>query len=100
MTTFQAIAQAQPLPPGFTLARKKYTLEQVLGQGGFGFVYLARDQQGQLCAIKQCTDLTSEGLMQFGHEVAVQKLLHDATFVQVYAQFVEKVTLTNMHAMT
>ena len=83
---------SQPLPPGITLGRGKYTVEKVLGQGGFGYVYLARDRQGRTCAIKQCTDLSPEGLMQFGHEGAVQKLLDDATFVRVYAQFVEKVT--------
>ena len=83
---------SQPLPQGITLGRGKYTVEKVLGQGGFGYVYLARDRQGRTCAIKQCTDLSPEGLMQFGHEGAVQKLLDDATFVRVYAQFVEKVT--------
>lgn len=82
----------QPLAQGATLARGKYTIETVLGHGGFGYVYLARDQQGQAVAIKQCIDLSSEGLMQFGHEVAVQKIVDDATFVRVFAQFVEKVT--------
>ena len=29
--------------------------------------------------------------MQFGHEVAIQKIVNNTTFVRVYAQFVEKV---------
>lgn len=81
---------SQPLAPGASLGRGRYIIEQVLGQGGFGYVYLARDQQGRECAIKQCTDLSPAGLIQFGHEGAVQKILDDATFVRVYAQFVER----------
>jgi serine/threonine protein kinase len=91
MMTSQSTARLQPLPPGTTLARGRYTIESVIGQGGFGYVYLAHDQGGQTLAVKQCTDLSSEGLMQFGHEVAIQKIVNNATFVCVYAQFVEKV---------
>lgn len=89
----------QPLPPGTTLSRGRYTVEQVLGQGGFGYVYLASDRQGLTYAVKQCIDLSSEGLMQFGHEGAVQKIVNDATFVRVYAQFVEKAALVGGQAM-
>ncbi|MBK8048777.1 MAG: serine/threonine protein kinase [Anaerolineales bacterium] len=66
---------------------------------GFGYVYLAHDRQGHAYAIKQCTDLSSEGLMQFGHEVAVQKILTDETFVRLYAQFVEQAPQPDTGAM-
>ena len=95
MMTGQTAARRPPLPPGTTLARGGYTIETVIGQGGFGYVYLAHDQQGQSLAVKQCTDLSSEGLMQFGHEVAIQKLVNNTTFVRVYAQFVEKVAISS-----
>ena len=85
------IARPQPLPQGVTVGHGRYSIETVLGQGGFGYVYLAYDQQGQPVAVKQCTDLSSEGLMQFGHELAVQKIVKHAAFVRIYAQFVEKV---------
>lgn len=88
-------ARPQPLPPGTTLGRGRYTIEGIAGYGGFGYVYLARDRWGQPLAVKQCTDLTSEGLMQFGHEGAVQKILHHAAFVRVYAQFVERLPGTS-----
>ncbi len=91
MMTTMTTTNSQPLPQGSTLGRGKYTVERVLGQGGFGYVYLAHDRQGQACAIKQCLDLSPAGLMQFGHEGAVQKILDNTTFVRVYAQFVEKV---------
>ena len=91
-------SNTQPLPQGTSLGRGKYVIETVVGQGGFGYVYRARNQQGQPLAIKQCIDLSSEGLMQFGHEVAVQKILQDTTFVRVYAQFVEVVALASAQA--
>ncbi len=85
----------QPLPPGATLARGKYTIDRLLGQGGFGYVYLAHARQGQQYAIKQCTELTSEALMQFGHEIAVQKMLSSATFAAIHAEFTEKLPWAN-----
>jgi serine/threonine protein kinase len=93
-------SRPHPLPQGVPVGRGRYTIESVLGQGGYGYVYLARDQQGQSVAIKQCTDLSSEGLMQFGHELAVQKIVKHAVFVRVYAQFVEKVASINTQAPT
>jgi serine/threonine protein kinase len=100
MMTAQTTSRLQPLPPGTTLARGRYTVETVIGQGGFGYVYLAYDQHGQTLAVKQCTDLSSEGLMQFGHEVAIQKIVNNATFVRVHAQFVEKVASPNTTSTT
>ena len=97
MMMSQSPTRLQPLPPGTTLARGRYTIATVIGQGGFGYVYLAYDQGGQTLAVKQCTDLSSEGLMQFGHEVAIQKIVNNATFVRVHAQFVEKVAVP-LHA--
>ena len=43
-----------PLPPGIVL-QKRYSLLKVLGEGGFGRTYLARDQDcyDELCVIKE-----------------------------------------------
>ena len=88
-------SRPQPLPQGVTLARGKYTLDRLLGQGGFAYVYLARDRQGHLFAIKQCADLSPTALMQFGHEIAVQRVLSHPTFVQIFDEFAEKLPLAN-----
>lgn len=80
-----------PLPAGVSLLRGQYTIERLLGGGGFGYVYLARDRQGQQVAIKQCTELDAEAVMQFGHELAVLKMLAPSSsyFPNVYAEFSE-----------
>jgi serine/threonine protein kinase len=41
----------EPLPQGYQLA--EYTIDRKIGGGGFGMVYLARDQDGQAVAIKE-----------------------------------------------
>jgi serine/threonine-protein kinase len=80
-----------PLATGATLARGRYTIDRLLGGGGFGYVYLARDRQGQQFAVKQCTETAAETVMQFGHELAVLKLLApgSAYFPKVYEEFAE-----------
>ncbi len=43
----------EPLAPGSTL-RDRFDVQSVLGQGGFGITYLARDRErGDLCAMKE-----------------------------------------------
>jgi len=71
--------------------RGQYTIERLLGGGGFGYVYLARDRQGQQVAIKQCTELDADAVMQFGHELAVLKMLapNSTYFPKVQAEFTE-----------
>jgi serine/threonine-protein kinase len=86
-----AANRVPPLSSGDTLARGQYTIERLLGGGGFGYVYLARDRQGQHFAIKQCTELDADFVMQFGHELAVLKMLapNSTYFPRVYAEFTE-----------
>jgi predicted Ser/Thr protein kinase len=83
--------QPPPLSSSVTLARGRYTIEKLLGSGGFGYVYLARDRQGQQVAIKQCTKTDTATVMQFGHELAVLKMLapNSTYFPKVYEEFAE-----------
>ncbi len=86
-------SRVPPLQVGAVLRRGRYTIERVLGEGGFGYVYLARDsQQNRQVAIKQCIDLESESVRQFGHEFAVLKMLAplSSLFPQVYDEFSEQ----------
>jgi serine/threonine protein kinase len=50
-------AQAGPLESG-TVLQSRYAIERLLGGGGMGMVYLARDQRlaNRLCAIKEMVD--------------------------------------------
>lgn len=42
--------------PGQKLQRGKYTIEKILGQGGFGITYLVKDKQGNHSVIKTLND--------------------------------------------
>lgn len=84
--------RVSPLPAGASLLRNRYTIDRLLGGGGFGYVYLARDRQGQQFAVKQCTETTTEAVMQFGHELAVLKMLapNSSHFPKIYEEFTER----------
>src|SRR5579885_2633814 len=55
--TAQAAAGTQPLAPG-TLLQNRYLIQKLIGGGGMGVVYLARDQRlaNRPCAIKEMVD--------------------------------------------
>ncbi|MBX3013611.1 MAG: protein kinase [Caldilineaceae bacterium] len=82
--------QTSPLLPGQTLSRGQYTIQKMLGQGGFGYVYLATDARGQRYAIKQGLELSQDALMQLGQEVAVQRLLSHPNLAQLFETFSER----------
>ena len=79
-----------PLTTGQTLSRGHYTIQRLLGRGGFGYVYLATDARGQRYAIKQGLDLSQDAIMQLGQEVAVQRMLSHTNLAQIFETFTER----------
>ncbi len=60
--------EASPAPPAQLLSANakiagRYTIKQMLGQGGFGISYLAEDTQrfGELCVLKELRPVKSQG---------------------------------------
>src|SRR5579871_4048853 len=66
----------ETLPSG-TVLKGRYRVERVLGNGGFGHVYLAIDlQTGQQYAVKEYLVTGSSGKAQLEHESRVLSQLH------------------------
>ena len=78
------------------LFRNRYTIDRILGEGGFGYVYLAHDKQNQLFAIKQCIDLSNEVKDQFIREMTLLRVLSlHPLFPQVHEEFDERLPWAN-----
>lgn len=82
----------QPLPAGVTLAQR-YSLNQPLGQGGMGIVYLANDLRlgGHLVAVKQLLtgDLAPAGMQSIYQEMQLLAMLDHPGLVKVNDFFQE-----------
>lgn len=80
-----------PLPPRTVLRKGTYTIESLLGTGGFAHVYKARDRNGHPFALKQCKANDAETNMQFGAELAILAMLAPDCkyFPVVYERFAE-----------
>ncbi|MGE0492566.1 MAG: serine/threonine protein kinase [Vulcanimicrobiota bacterium] len=77
---------AQALHPRIRLGG--YWLERVLGRGGMGTVFLARSQSGQRFAVKQISDTTDQGRLQFRREAELLARLSHPHLV-TYHDFIE-----------
>lgn len=82
--------EMETLPSG-TKLNGRYRVERVLGNGGFGHVYLSIDMQsGQLFAIKEYLVTGAGGKAQLEHESRVLSQLHHASLPAFQDAFDER----------
>ncbi len=63
-----SVTMTSLLPAG-TILQNRYQIQRLLGQGGMGAVYLARDQRlDKLCAVKETLDVSPRAQQQFQRE--------------------------------
>ena len=76
------------LPVGTKLG-DRYTVESLLGKGGFGAVYLVRDQRvrGNLFALKEVVDASKQERNRFAFECEVLKRMDHPALPRVYRVF-------------
>lgn len=72
-----------------TIVRDRYKIEGLLGKGGFGAVYLVRDQRvrGNLFALKELVDTNKQERARFAFECEVLKRLDYPSLPRVYRVF-------------
>lgn len=80
---------AQTTLPVGSVVKERYIVEDLLGKGGFGAVYLVRDQRvrGNLFALKEVIDPNTEDKKRFAFEGEVLKRLDHPALPRVYRIF-------------
>ncbi|OGO29834.1 MAG: hypothetical protein A2Z16_13115 [Chloroflexi bacterium RBG_16_54_18] len=82
---------ANTLPPGTLLKNSSYRIDRLLGQGGFGAVYLADDMiLEKQCAIKESQESSSDAQAQFEVEARILANLNQPHLPRVTDNFIEK----------
>lgn len=81
--------QVQGTLPVGTVIRDRYVIEELLGKGGSGAVYLVRDQRvrGNLFALKEVVDPNRHDREQFLFEAELLKRLEHRALPRVYRVF-------------
>ena len=81
------------LPPGSYLKNNSYRIQRLLGQGGFGAVYLADDLiLNHLCAIKEGFDNSPGAQAQFEVESRILANLNHPNLPRVTDNFIDPVS--------
>jgi serine/threonine protein kinase len=72
-----------------TVLRDRYVIEDLLGKGGFGAVYLVRDQRvkGNLFALKEMIDSSKQERARFAFECQILTRLDSPALPRVYRVF-------------
>ena len=79
------------LPPGTTLKNNTYEIIRLLGQGGFGAVYLAEDLMlNKRCAVKESFDTDPGAQRQFELEARILANLSHPHLPRVTDNFIEQ----------
>lgn len=81
--------KVQALLPNGTVVQGRYIIEGLLGRGGFGAVYLVRDQRtrGNVFALKEITDTNKQEREHFASECEMLKQLDHPALPRVYRAF-------------
>ncbi|HEV2653353.1 MAG TPA: protein kinase [Ktedonobacteraceae bacterium] len=79
----------QAILPNGTIVQERYVVEDLLGRGGFGAVYLVRDLRvrGNLFALKEIIDSNKQERERFKFEGEVLKRLDNRSLPRVYRVF-------------
>jgi eukaryotic-like serine/threonine-protein kinase len=83
------VQEVQTALPIGSVIRDRYRVEDLLGRGGFGAVYLVRDLRvrGNLFAVKEITDSSKQEHVRFAFEGDVLKRLDHPALPRVYRVF-------------
>ncbi len=83
------LQELQTTLPAGSILRDRYVVEDLLGQGGFGAVYLVRDLRvkGNLYALKEVIDPNKKDRKRFIFESELLKRLDHRAFPRVYRVF-------------
>jgi serine/threonine protein kinase len=83
------VQEVQTTLPIGTIIRERYIVEDLLGKGGFGAVYLVRDQRvkGNLFALKEMVDTSKQERARFAFECEVLKRVDHPALPRIYRVF-------------
>ncbi len=81
--------EVQAILPNGTIVQERYVIEKLLGRGGFGAVYLVRDQRvrGNLFALKEIIDASKQERERFAFEGELLKRLDHRSLPRIYRAF-------------